>query len=252
MAFRLMGIVIALTALVAAASGADHDFRCDTQIFVGTAKEPVQEGLTIFTGGLVYDFLLTAPEEVALYDLNRSQFTLLDKSRKAKTTIQSDDLISFVAAYRISDAPKTELFKFCLHPSFDEEYTDGVLTLRSKILTYRVTCVKPEIPGADKRYREFADWSARLNSMRAGNLPPFPRMEMNKSLAARHMLPSKIERTITTTHLTGKRTEAIRSEHLFNKSLSVQDHRRIEKVGDYLTQFAPLPIEEYLDVKKLK
>ena len=110
--------------------------------------------------------------------------------------------------------------------------------------------VKPEHDGAERRYCEFADWSARLNGLRPGNLPPFPRMELNKALAEPQMLPEEIERTVSTTHLTGRRTETIRSRHLFNWSLSKPDHERIEEVGNYLTQYTPANVEDYLGLTK--
>jgi hypothetical protein len=248
----LLRIALALSlafVLLTSSRAADDEFRCDSDIFVGTEKKPVQQSLTIFTGKLVYDFLLTTPEEITLYDFSRGQFTLLDASRKAKTTIASDDLLRFTAAYKTIKL-ESELFSFCTHPSFDEEFSNNTLFLRAKPLTYQVECTPPNLAGADTRFRDFADWSARLNAMRPGNLPPFPRMEMNKALAARKMLPTKVERTISTSHLTGTRTEVIRSQHLFNWKLSLEDHRRIDKVGDYLTQFAPISPEEYLRVQE--
>jgi hypothetical protein len=245
---RRLALALAISSLLLThAFAADDEFRCDSEIFMGEEKKPVQETITIFTGKLAYDFLLTAPEEITVYDFGRGQFTLIDKNRKVKTTIASDDLLRFTAAYK-TIKPDTELFSFCTQPSFDEEFSEKKLRLHSKTLTYQVECIKPEHTGADKRYRDFADWSARLNAMRPGNLPPFPRMEMNKSLAARNMLPSKIERTISTFHLTGTRTEVVRSHHLFNWQLSLSDRRRIDQVGDYLTQFEAVSPEVYLKV----
>jgi hypothetical protein len=114
-----------------------------------------------------------------------------------------------------------------------------------------VTCTKPEPNSAVQSYRDFADWSARLNGIRPpGNLPPFARMDLNKALAAQGMLPKNIERTITTRHLTGRRTETVRSHHLFNWALSTRDRGLIEEVGDHLVKYKPATAEDYLGLTK--
>lgn len=245
------GLFICFVSVGPAATAADGEFRCDSEVFVGKEKNPVQQTLTIFTGSLAYDFLLTEPEETTLYDFNRGEVRLLDKARKVRTTILADDLLRFTAAYKTTKA-ESELFNFARQPSFEETFATDVLMLAAPALSYRVTCTKGSIVGADKRYREFADWSARLNAMRPGNLPPFPRMELNKALAARGVLPSEIERTIVAATLTGKRTEVVRSEHRFNWSLSSPDRRRILDTGDQLTNFTAVTVEEYLELSKEK
>ena len=238
-----------VTSLVLAQAATAGEFRCDTEIFVGTEKKPVQESLTIFTETAVYDFLLTKPEEITVYDLAHGRITLLDKSRKARTTIATDDLLRFTAAYKTA-RPESELFAFCVQPVFAESEEEGRVVLKGKPLMYRVATSKPGAAGAQKRYREFADWSARLNAMRAGNLPPFARMELNQVLAAKGMLPEEVERTISTKHLTGTRTEVVRSHHLFNWTLSAQDRQKVEAVGDFLGTYSAVSVEDYLQLDK--
>lgn len=239
----------ALVVTVAATGRSDDGFRCETDVFVGAEKKPVQQSLTVFTGELVYDFLLGQPEEITVYDVARGTIKLLDKKRKLCATIPTDDLLKIAAMYRTRKA-ESDLFKFCTQPVFEETFADNSLTLTASQFTYRVTCVKPGRAGAEQRYCEFADWSARLNGIRPGNLPPFPRMELNKSLASNGVLPEEIERTITTMHLTGRRHETIRSRHLFNWALSARDRDLIEEVGDHLINYKPASAEDYLGLTK--
>jgi hypothetical protein len=228
-------------------------FRCETEIFVAANKEPAQETLTIFSGAVVYDFLLGKEEasEVTVYDLGRGQISLLDKRRSLRTTITTAQLLEFTAAYK-TVKPESDLFKFCIQPVLEATFAEDTdtLTLASKQLTYRVTCIKPEQAGAEGRYRQFADWSAQLNAMRPGNLPPFPRLELNQALFNRSLLPQEIERTVTTVHLTGRRTESIRSRHNFNWALSGRDRELMEKVDDQLVQFKSASVEDYLGLGK--
>ena len=51
---------------------AGQEFRIETDVFVDEQKEPIVETLTIFSDGVVYDFLLTGVEEITLFD-RRSQ-----------------------------------------------------------------------------------------------------------------------------------------------------------------------------------
>jgi hypothetical protein len=228
-----------------------EDFRCDTEVFVGKETKAVQQTTTIFNGAVVYDFLLGKPEEITVYDLGRGQITLLDKSRKLKTTIQNDDLLRWAATYEIAKA-ESELFIFCTQPKFEETFKDNTLTLSAKQFTYKATCTKLKHVDAHRRYREFADWSARLNAMRPGSLPPFPRLQLNRALAAQGVLPEDVERTISTMHLTGRKTEMVRSQHRYNDVLYKQDHEWIEQVSDYLIKYTPATVEDYLGLNQVK
>lgn len=246
----LCWIAFAMTLATTARSA--EEFRCDTEIFVAAEKEPVQATLTIFTGAVVYDFLLgkkAEATEITVYDLGRGQLTLLDTRRKLRTTIATDDLLKFTAAFKTVKA-ESDLFKFCSQPEFAETFAENKLTLASKQLTYRADCLQPEQEGAAHQYRQFADWSARLNGMRPGNLPPFPRLKLNESLVSQGMLPADIERTISTTHFTGRRTETIRSSHRFNWTLSRSDRERRDKVDDLLIEYKPASVEDYLGLMK--
>jgi hypothetical protein len=228
-----------------------EDFRCDTEVFVGKETMAVQQTTTIFNGSVVYDFLIGKPEEITVFDLGRGQIILLDKSRKLKTTIQNDDLLRWTAAYETVKA-ESDLFIFCTQPKFVETFKDNKLKLSANQLTYTATCAKLKHAGAHRRYREFADWSARLNAMRPGSLPPFPRLQLNRALAAQGVLPEDVERTISTTHLTGRRTDIVRSQHRYNDQLNKQDHEWIEQVGDYLIKYTPATVEDYLGLNQVK
>lgn len=244
-------LAIPFVLLAQASQATEPEFRCDTEIFLGDAKEPALASSTIFTGLRAYDFLITEPEEVTIYDFGRREFKLLHAGRKMRTTVTAEDLLTFTATYKTLKT-KSELFQFCLQPLFEETFADDVLQFSSKPLSYRVTCVEPGSVGADQRYREFADWSARLNAMRPGSLPAFPRLELNKALAERGVMPEQIERTIVTPRLTGNRTELARSRHNFNWTVSAKDHRDIDRVGDYLNEFTPVEADVYFEYDKVK
>jgi len=247
-------LVCAVAVLMTSTLCAENQFRCDTEVFAGKDTKPVQQTLTMFDGKVVYDFMLgkpEKPEEITVFDLGRGQITLLDPARKLKTTILRDDMLEWTATYKTVKA-ESELFIFCTQPTFKEKFTDDTLTLSSKQFSYEAVGVKPEQSGSEVLYRQFADWSARLNGMRPGNLPPFPRLQLNESLAAKGLLPRTIKRTISTAHLTGRRSETVRSEHLFNPQLSAGDKKQIEEVGDRLIEFKAVSWKEYLGLNPVQ
>lgn len=239
----------ALWMVVATTSLAADGFRCETDVFIAEEKNPVQQTLTVFQGDVVYDFLLGQSKEITVYDVKHGMIKLLDPKRELCCTIPTDELLRITAMHK-TQKRESDLFKFCTEPKFDETFADNVLTLDSSQVKYVVTCIKPEQRGAEQRYREFADWSARLNAIRPGNLPPFPRMELNKALAAQGMLPEEIERTITTTHFGVRRSETVRSHHSYIGQLSTRDHGLIEEAGDHLVKYKPATAEDYLGLTK--
>ena len=52
---------------------AAQEFGVETEVFTGENIEPFSESLTIFSGEVVYDFLLGASEEIAIFDMSRSR-----------------------------------------------------------------------------------------------------------------------------------------------------------------------------------
>ncbi len=74
-----------------------EEFRIETDVFVNQAKEPAVQTLTIFSGGVVYDFLLTGVEEITVFDRDRNRLVLLDTKRKVKTELTLDRILTYVA-----------------------------------------------------------------------------------------------------------------------------------------------------------
>src|SRR6185436_19830728 len=93
---RVLGILALLLAGPLAAVA--QDFRMDTEIYVDDDKKkpPASETLTIFKDGRVYDFVLTDPQEITIFDPQRGKFTLLDPVRKMKAEVATQDLLQFV------------------------------------------------------------------------------------------------------------------------------------------------------------
>lgn len=224
-----------------------QDFRIESQIFVGKQKKPMAESVTVFTSGLIYDFPLTGPEEIVVFDPARGRFVLLDVARKTKTTLTTQELVQFTAAMKVHASELEGAFGFAANPNFEVHFDSEQhrLTLDSKLLSYDVTGVEPKQPEAVKDYRIFADWYARLNSTRPGNLPPFARIELNRNLSENGLIPKDVELTVSSKIGLLSRTLTVRSHHLANWTLSGKDRDRVKLAGTYMAEFDAVPFKEY-------
>jgi hypothetical protein len=243
----LLAVVVMIPAV---ASG--QEFRVDTELFQNQDKKPFLQTLTIFADGTVYDFQLTEPAETTVFDARRGHFTLLDESRKVKASLTTQELLDFSLALESRAAQQKGLIAFCATPQF--ETTDASLQrngqslielrLIAKPMAYLAEGQKTERDDAVKSYRHFADWCARLNATRAGNLPPGARLALNQALAEHELLPLEITRTIPASGPLDKKQE-LRSEHRWNWSLSGEDRKKIERASNMMATFQVVSFDDY-------
>ena len=241
-----LGVFMNLTAVAQA-----QDFRVDTEVLIGDAKQPLAETLTIFSEGRVYDFLLPGGE-ITIFDPGRSHFTLLDPDRKLRCTIATQELLDYVLELnKAAIDQKAPLLAAAADPQFEiksETLGEGVaaktkVTLASKLITYTATGKESEQANAADVFKQFADWYARLNAVRGGG-PPGARLVLNRELAERRLLPDEIVRVTVQPGIKGKKQE-VRSRHSFIFALGVGDRQRIEQAGDHLANFQAVSFSEY-------
>lgn len=247
-----LGLLMSLAAVASA-----QEFRVDTEVFLGEEKEPVIETLTVFAEGRAYDFQLNHTGdmgEIAIFDPSRQQITLLDPSRKLRCTIANQEVLDLVLELnKAVIAEKIPLFAAAAQPQFevkDEQVGQNQalrtrVTLTSKLITYAATGTEATNPMTAEAFKEFVDWSSRLNAIRSGgSLPPGARLALNRELAQRNLLPEEITRVTIQPGLRDKKLE-VRSRHLFNWTLSGADRKRIEQAGDHLANFRAVTFGEF-------
>jgi len=235
---RLFSLVFATQAIFVTHLHADS-FRVETEVFIEEDREPVVETLTVFSGDVVYDFQLGTERETTVFDVRRGRIVLLDATRQIKSTVKTEALAEFTAAIqaRAAQADDPGLFR----PEFElEEAGPDQFALVSPSLIYRVQGRPSKHPAGAEQFRMFADWYARLNALRPPNVPPFGRIELNRALAERNLLPQEIERTTVT-----NRRLVVRSVHTVNWILSNTDAKRIEKAARQLAEFREVKLVEY-------
>jgi len=222
-----------------------QEFRVETDVFVDDQKDPIVETLTIFADGVVYDFLLTGVEEITLFDPLRNRLVLMDTERHVKTELSLDSILTFAAEMKsqLTDAQRDFLLGEKMTTSVDD---DGWIKLSNDRVTYRAEGIEPKTREIAVEYQQFADWYARLNAMRRGNLPPFARIQLNADLAGKGLIPKTIERTIVHKQGLKQHRQVLRSQHLINWRLSHTDRKLIDRAGTCLATFNTVPLREYI------
>ncbi len=233
---------------LAQAKDSGDTFRVETDVFKNRAEKPVIHTLTLFAGGLVYDFQIKGEsEQMTLFDLPRNRFILLDPERKMKTVVRTQQVLQSCARIKTLVTTDRPLLYFSanpeLTPSFDE--ASGWLTMSSEAVTYRVRGSKPRYGSSVRRYQDFADWSARLNSMLGVGLPPQMRVEVDTEIARKGWIPEEVERSIPATGSLLGKSHIARTRHQVNWKLSQTDRKRIERVGGYLASFREVELFEF-------
>jgi len=253
MARAVMLAVVMAGMLAGAAHGGN--FRVETDVFMGKQKEPICQTLTLFTDAVVYDFI-NDPQgnviEVTAFDMSSGRVILLNPKKAIKTVLTYEQLLKLTTSMKVATSESDEVFYFASHPKFDVSWSgdQNEVTLAHPTMTYKASCVVPQDADAAPRYREFADWSARINACRPGGLPPFARLELNREIADQQRIPLEIERTIVVSGTLKNKKLVMTSRHLTNWLLSEPDRRRITTVAEQIATFETVSFERFTEAPK--
>ncbi|MBA62587.1 MAG: hypothetical protein CMJ76_09505 [Planctomycetaceae bacterium] len=223
-----------------------NDFRMETEVFIEGGSRPATKSLTLFNGNTVYDFLSgeQVQGEITVFDVSRGRFVLIDTDRKLKTTLTKDYLIKFLEQVK-SQASEDVVSRF-VSPKLAQKFNPSTktVTVSSDHLTYQATGIPARWDPAIQKYRHFADWIARLNSTRIGNLPPYSRFELNRVMAEQKLMPKTIQRTVMLDRV-GLRKQVVRSEHNIHWQLTNSDRKRISSTGNLMAACKEVSVNEF-------
>lgn len=231
----------AIVALVLACPGIHAaepvEMRVESEIFVDRGTTPVARSLTVFRDGLAWDFLegTTSGEaaEIVLHDPARERVVVIDPLRNVKTEIESLRLerlsVSLATWARRSD---DRLVRWAGGPEFEEECREQErsLELSGPRVRYEVSFGEAPTREAADTYRRFADTALLLKALlHPGGVPPFPRLAINKRVAAAGGMPESVTLEVDArSALLGGRPQVLRSVHKMHPRLLATDLERIE------------------------
>ncbi len=240
-----VGVIMLAPAVVA------QEFRIETEVYRDGEAEPISENLTLFSGDLIFDFLLAAdrtrfPEEIVVYQSSKKSFVLLNTARQIKTEIIEGEVLKILAALQSSSVASGDN-EFLFHPVFDEQYdvTTGWLTLQSPQLTYRTRGQQPGRTNDLHRYYEFLDQFSRLNATDPRRMPPFARLKLNAAIKKYSFIPEEVEITLLPRIDPPSDPITLRSRHTVMWQLSDKDQQRIESAKRYWMDFEKVNLAEF-------
>jgi hypothetical protein len=234
--------LLAVCAGPPARAAEEREFRVESEVFAQGAAEPVSRSLTLFRDGIAWDFLEPSGAEggdesageIVLHDPARERVVLVDPVRNLKTQIDSIRLerlsVSLASWARKSD---DRLVRWAGGPDFGEGMTesDDRIELVGPRVRYAIDFATPPTAEAAGIYRRFADTAILLKALvRPGGLPPFPRLAINRRVAAAGGIPTEVSLEIDSraAMVTG-RADTLRCVHKFHPRLLAGDLSRIEE-----------------------
>ncbi len=260
----LLTTVCLIALVLVAAPVSAQNFRMETDVFLSGQKKPLVQTLTLFTDSMVYDFIYGPADgrekddqqvtEVTVFDMSAGRVILLDIAKARKTVLSHEQLVQMTTAMKVHASAKDGVYHFAAEPKFELKFDEdkSQLSCTSASLIYIVKGQKPQQPAAVFRYQEFADWSARLNACRPGNLPPFARMEVGKELANHGLIPEEITRTMIAPGRLGNKRVELTSRHHVNWVVSTKDRKRIETVAQQIGKFEGITFLSYVEAENAK
>lgn len=203
----------------------------------------LSRSLTLFHGGKAYDYVEEVGE-VVIHEPAQSQFVILSlNGNKMAARVRYEELLNFQKVARaetikymeeLSSQPQStnanaiQALRFQLDPQFGEQFdaSKGRLTLSSQFVSYAAETAKVERPGVVEQYLEWADWTARLNSVLhpQAAVTPEARVALNKALREHARIPTQVDLTISIEGET-----RLRAEHTYMWSLRSFDRDSIAK-----------------------
>jgi len=253
-------VVLVVTAVVGSAASAAEplEMRVESEIFIDRGAEPVASNLTIFRSGLAWDFL-DGPEpgqvvEIVLHDPARERVVVIDAVRNVKTEIDSLRLerlsVSLAAWARRSD---DRLVRWAGGPAFDEGLRSEkhTLELTGPRARYVVEFAPAPTREAAEAYRRFADTALLLKALlHPGGIPPFPRLAINRQIAAAGGIPECVTLEIDSRNaLLGGRPQVLRSVHKVHPRLLGTDLQRVEDAEARVAVAEAVDVATYADPK---
>jgi hypothetical protein len=100
--------------------------------------------------------------------------------------------------------------------------------------------MSPTAADMAEQYADFANWSARLNSIYAP-MPPYLRLDLNELIVSRKMMPKEITRITRK----GLRQNQLISRLRIIDRLSEDDRSKIARVGAMMAEFEEIPVGQY-------
>lgn len=232
-----------------------QDFRIDSQVYVEGKSLPVSENITLFSSGVIYDFQISdngesETEETVIFNSRLKTFTLLNHANRTKLDLVDLELLSIYEGVR-KETRQDHRSRFLTDDTFveDIDLSANLVTLSSPQIEYCYSGSQPAKVSILEQYNEFLHYFTMLNVSDPTKVPPFARMELNKSIKRLGWIPTEIRISVEQNSLFREAFKA-KSKHTVRYQLSEKDQARIESIKKRWSQYKPVYLAEYRGFKK--
>ncbi len=248
--FMVLGLMLQLLPADSSSKVSAQEFKIDTQVYMAGDAEPISHNVTLFSGQMIYDILLSTdspakPVEVVIYDRRQRSFVLLDVARKIRMNLQQEILVKMVEGLR-QETTQNKVTSFLVTDNYKENVDEnsGWHELKNDQITYRFQGDRPGDGLVMAAYGEFLDQFTRLNASDPKKLPPFPRLRLNQMIKKYGLIPTKVEASLSKNELF-KNEIKLSSRHTFLNEISEMDEKRIEEVKSLWMSFRQVEFAEF-------
>lgn len=226
------------------------DFRIETDVMLANEAEPIIQTLTIFQGGIAYDYSRNEPKRVTIIHPAKNRIIFLDEDRELQSQINLNDLQAFIERARIELANTSlkEFLRDCEIVNIDDQSQTVVVGHRT--VRYEAKYQAIQRSEAAQLYSDFANASAYINSWQAPdrNPPSFARVQLNKVLGQRNAIPIEITRT---TFTNDGHEHILRSRLHVSWQLTQEDQKLVQKFQSMLTAYRTEQVGEFMAPTKI-
>lgn len=220
--------LFAMTPLLSA-----QDFRIETELYLGDSSQSSSRNVTVFSGSLVYDFLMSdtaasQPIQITVFDRTEKKFILIDMQEKTRFELERAQLIKLLEGLR-KETMQNESVRFMADIQFQEEFdtTTGIVEAKSDMIRYELKGSHPVDSTILPAYHDFLDHYTMLGATDPQRFPPFARMKFNQVIKKYGWIPSEVSFSVGANE-EFKRAMKARTEHTLNMNLSDRDRQRIQ------------------------
>jgi hypothetical protein len=264
--FRIVSAVVGC-GLFAVGAGHAADgvaLRVESEVFVDDTGEPASRSLTLFDGETTWDFLAASAgkdeaaagvagcRQIILHDPARERLVALDPRLKVKTQIDCLRLERLSASLgKWARSADDKLIRWAGDVDIGSGIVarDGAIELKGPRVCYTVEYADAPSPAAADAYRGFADTAILLKALlQPGGLPPFPRLAINRHVAATGGIPSEVRLELGgPLPLLGASSATLRSVHRTLSGITDADRRQIDDAAALMAVAEELDLAGFID-----
>lgn len=221
------------------------DLRVESKVYKDDDTEPFQHRIALFDEQATYDLAAVDRGRATILLRDQDALLLIDTIKQEYTRVSRVDLARYVELQRDRIKKMAPQRQVVLNPSLAEEWNprSQTLSLTSPHLTYSARLMVQELEIV-KRYREFADWHARLNAIMPGALSPQPRLDLNAAIMSRGSVPVEV----TKSQISDVKTSRLRSEHRYETAWHDNDRRRVKQLVETYPTYQKVELPRFLRV----